>query len=72
MDAPLGYAWILTLEKVDDRYFVDIYTGDYRCKIYFGGHFAMANRLKTLREAKVAELMRVLSTEEGPNGTDVP
>ena len=72
LDVCLSLSWILTPEVVDGRRFVDIYTGDYRCKNYLGGRFAMVERLKKLRDASVNELMLGLTAEEDPNDDSSP
>ena len=46
LDATLAHAWMLAPEVVDGRRFVDIYTGDHRCKMYLRGNIAMVERLK--------------------------
>ena len=62
MDASLHHAWILVPEVVDGSRFVDIYTGEYRCKVYLNNNFATVEKLKKLRDAKAAELMRLTKT----------
>ena len=71
LDATLHHSWTLYPEYVDGSRFVDIYTADYRCKIYFNHHFATVNHSIKLREAKVAELMRGLANEEDPNAAEI-
>ena len=68
LDASLHHAWFLTPEVVDGRSFVDIYTGDHRCKVYLNNNFAMVERLKKLRGAKGAALMQELASDDDPNG----
>ena len=72
LDASLHDAWILTPEVVDGRRFVDIYTGDHRCKVYLNHNFAMVEQLKKLRGAKGAALMQELASDDDPNGCISP
>ena len=46
LDATLAHAWMLAPEVVDGRRFVDVYTGDHRCKVYLDRNFALVEQLK--------------------------
>ena len=70
MDAGLHHAWILKPDVVDGSIFVDIYTAEYRCKVCLNNNFAVVERLKKLRDAKAAELMRAVLAEDDPNDTN--
>ena len=70
LDASLAHAWILVPEYVDGRRFVDIYTAENRCRGYLNGRFAMVEKLKRLRDAKAAELMRLAAEDGDPNDSN--
>ena len=47
--------------------FGDIYSGNYHCRLYVGGDFAMVDYMRDVRNAKVQELMQALSAAADPN-----
>ena len=62
LNCSLTNAWLLKPEIVACRQFVRIDTQDRRCKTYLRDDFAMVYAIQTLRNRKVAELMRALPT----------
>ena len=70
-DPSSGFAWIITPYTVGGKQFGDICKRSYYCKKYVGSDFAMVEHLKDLRNNKVQELMKRLSSQEDPNGDAV-
>ena len=60
LNCSLTKAWFLKPEIVACRQFVQIDTYNRRCRRYLEDNFGMVHALQTLRNQKVAELMRAL------------
>ena len=56
---------ILIPKLVDGRRFVGIYTGAHRCKVYLNHNFAMVERLKKLRSAKIISMRNSTGLNQG-------
>ena len=65
LNCSLTKAWFLKPEIVACRQFVRIDTYNRRCRTYLEDNFGMVHAIQTLRNQKVAELMRALP--DGPN-----
>ena len=70
-EADVSHAWIIKPTKIkiddEDKYFGDIYTGDYHCKQFLGTNYKMVDHIKGLRNQKVRALMLEIGKDADPN-----
>ena len=70
-EADGSHTWIIKPIKIkigdEDKYFGDIYIGDYHCKQFLGTNYKMVDHIKGLRNQKVRALMLELSKDADPN-----